>query len=79
VRTYGGVRIDLPQRNGEVYVDGSFAGMVDQYDGALQQLNLEPGPHHIEVRADGFEPLAFQVNAEPGRTITYRSDMRRLP
>jgi hypothetical protein len=77
VRAYGGIRIDLPQRDAEVSVDGYYAGVVDDFDGALQQLNLEPGPHTIEVRAEGFEPVTFDVNVEPGRTITYRSALRQ--
>jgi hypothetical protein len=76
VRAYGGVRIDVPQKDAEVYVDGYYTGVVNDFDGALQQVNLEPGPHHIEIRADGFEPVAFDVNVEPGRTITYRSRLR---
>ena len=39
-RPYGGVRIDVPQRDAEVYADGYFVGNVDSFDGALQQLNL---------------------------------------
>lgn len=77
-RPYGGVRIDMPERDAEVFVDGYFVGNVDDFDGRLQQANIEAGPHHIEVRADGFEPIAFDVNVEPGRTITYRSAMRPL-
>jgi hypothetical protein len=75
-RPYGGVRIDLPQRDAEVYVDGYFVGTVDDFDGRLQQANLETGPHRIEVRHPDFAPITFQVNVEPGRTITYRGDMR---
>jgi hypothetical protein len=71
------VRIVHPQRDAEVYVDGYFAGNVDDFDGAFQQLNLEPGPHHIEVRAPGTETTAFDVNIDPGRTITYRASMPR--
>ena len=78
-RAYGGVRIDIPQRDAEVYVDGYFAGIVDEYDGAFQQLNLEPGPHRIEVRAPGFMTINFEVNIEPGRTITYRTALRPAP
>lgn len=77
-RPYGGVRIDLPQRDAEVFVDGYFVGMVNDFDGRLQQANLEAGPHRVEVRADGFEPIVFDVNVEPGRTITYRASMRPL-
>jgi hypothetical protein len=75
-RAYGGVRIDLPERDAEVYADGYYAGIVDDFDGALQRLELEAGPHRIEIRADGFEPVAFDVNVEPGRTITYRTELR---
>jgi hypothetical protein len=77
-RPYGGVRIDLPQRDAEVLVDGYFVGIVDDFDGVLQQANVEAGPHRIEIRAPGFEPVSFDVNVEPGRTITYRSSMRPL-
>jgi hypothetical protein len=75
-RPYGGVRIDVPQRDAEVYLDGYFAGAVDNYDGTFQQLNLEPGPHKLEIRAPGFSTVAFDVNVEPGRTITYRTSLR---
>jgi hypothetical protein len=75
-RAYGGVRIDLEERDAEVYVDGYYAGVVDDFDGNFQQLNVEPGPHRIEVRASGFAPITFDVNVEPGRTITYRSALR---
>jgi hypothetical protein len=75
---YGGVRIDLPQRQAEVYVDDYFVGTVNDFDGALQQANLEAGPHHIEVRAPGYETITFDVNVEPGRTITYRASMHPL-
>jgi hypothetical protein len=77
-RPYGGVRIDLPQRDAEVFVDGYFVGTVDDFDGVLQQANIEAGPHRIEVRDPNFETIAFDVNVEPGRTITYRASMRPL-
>jgi hypothetical protein len=76
MRSYGGVRLDLPQRDAEVYVDGYYTGVVDDFDGTFQQINLEPGPHKIEVRAEGFEPVSFDVNVQPGRTITYRAALR---
>ena len=50
---YGGVRIQGAPRNAEVYVDGSYVGIVDDFDGAFQRLELEPGAHSIEIRAPG--------------------------
>lgn len=75
-RPYGGIRIDLPQRDAEVWADGYFAGTVDNFDGSMQQLNLTPGTHRIEVRDRGFEAASFEVNVEPGRTVTYRTSLR---
>jgi hypothetical protein len=73
VQTYGSVRIDLPQRDAEVYIDGNFAGTVDQNNGTF---NLDAGSHHIEVRAQGFAATSFDVSVTPGRTTTYRTALR---
>jgi hypothetical protein len=72
---YGGVRIDVPQRDAQVFVDGYLVGKVDNFDGKLQQANVETGAHHIEVVKIGFEPVSFDVNVEAGRTITYRGTL----
>ena len=73
----GGVRLAVTERDAEVYVDGYYAGVVDDFDGALQRVDLDPGPHHIEIRANDSEPVSFDVNVEPGRTITYSASLRR--
>lgn len=74
----GGLKLKVKPRQAEVFVDGYFAGAVDDYDGAFQRLRLEPGPHRVEVRLDGYEPLSFDVRILPDRTITYKGEMRRV-
>jgi hypothetical protein len=71
---YGGVRIQGAPRDAQVFVDGYYAGVVDDFDGTFQHLNLEPGAHRIEIRGQNAQPLAFDVNVRPGETITYRAD-----
>lgn len=73
---HGSVGIDVPQRDAAVYVDGFYVGVVDDFNGALEHLNLTPGPHRIELRAPGFETTTFDVNIEAGRVIVYRTPMR---
>ena len=73
-RAYGGVRIQGAARDAQVYVDGYYAGVVDDFDGTFQHLNLEPGAHRIEIRGQNAPPIAFDVNVRPGETITYRAD-----
>ncbi len=73
----GALKLKVKPRQAEVFVDGYFAGSVDDYDGIFQQLRLEPGPHRIEVRLDGYEPLSFEVRIIPDRTITYKGDLEQ--
>lgn len=75
----GGVRLKVEPKDAEVYVDGYYAGIVDDFDGIWQQLRLDDGGHRIEVRAPGLTPLTFDVMIQPGRTITYRGDLRIIP
>ena len=75
----GELRLDVSPREAQVYVDGYFAGAVDDYDGAFQALTLESGPYQIEIVAPGYDTLTFDVRINPGQKITYRGDLRRRP
>jgi hypothetical protein len=48
---------------------------VDDFDGAFQHMNLEAGPHRIEIRLPDYEPIVFDVNVVPGETVTYHAEM----
>ena len=75
-RPYGAVRLDLQERDAQVFVDGAYAGVVDNFDGRTQSLSLEPGTHQIELRLDGFQSTSFNVSVAPGGTVTYRTPLR---
>jgi hypothetical protein len=70
---YGGVRIEGAPRDAQVFADGYYVGIVDDFDGTFQHLNLEAGAHQIEIRVAGQAPLAFDVNVQPGQTTTYHA------
>jgi hypothetical protein len=73
----GELRLDVTPRDAEVYIDGYYAGRVDDFDGFLQGLRIEEGPHTIEIVAPGYETLEVDIRVSPGRKITYRAEMRR--
>jgi hypothetical protein len=75
----GGLRLKVKPSEAEVFVDGYYVGIVDEFDNPFQQLQLESGPHRVEVREDGYEPLTFEVRIVPGKTITYKSEMKKNP
>ena len=71
----GDLRLDVKPKDAQVYVDGYYVGIVDDFSGRYQRLNLAPGPHHVELRATGYELLAFDVNSEPRQTVDYRGNL----
>jgi hypothetical protein len=73
-RAYGGLRITGASRAAQVFADGYYVGIVNDFDGIFQHLNLEAGPHQIEIHEPGFQPIAFDVVIQPGRTITFRAE-----
>ncbi len=74
----GALRLKVKPRDASVFVDGYFAGKVDDFDGALQKLRIEPGPHRIEISADGYETLTFEIRAESDRKTTYTGTLNRV-
>ena len=74
----GGLKLKVEPTNAEVYVDGYYMGTVDDFDGTFQKLELEVGAHHVEIRAPGYQTIAFDVRIEFGDTVTYRGELQAL-
>lgn len=70
-RLYGGVRITGAPRDAHVFADGYYVGIVNDFDGIFQHMNLEAGPHHIEIDL-GYDAIEFDVYVRPGQTTTFR-------
>ncbi len=72
----GAVRVQVKPRDAQVFVDGYYVGVVDEFDGTFQRLRLDTGPHRIEIRKDGFETLRFDVRVTFDHTITLRGELK---
>jgi hypothetical protein len=75
----GELRLDVSPRHAQVYVDGYFAGTVDDFDGAFQAIKLAPGAYRIDIVSPGYETLTFDVRITPGQKIRYRGELYRRP
>jgi hypothetical protein len=73
------MRIKVKPREATVSVDGYYAGRVDDFDGVFQRLHVAPGPHRVAIDADGYQRLEIDVMLQPGRTLTYEGELKRLP
>lgn len=82
---YGGLydvsasaRIEVRPRETQVFVDGYYAGVVDDFDGFFQRLHVEPGDHDIELFLPGHRSYQQRVYLQPGRTFNIRHVMEPL-
>jgi hypothetical protein len=62
-----------------VYVDGFYAGIVDDFDGTFQSLPLTPGGHTIVVYLEGYRTIRHNFYVSPGSSYTLRASMDRVP
>ena len=70
----GRLRLDVePRGDQQVYVDGYYIGTPEDFGG---EVELESGPHSVEIQAPGYETLQVYVNIAPGRSIAYRATLK---
>ena len=72
----GYLRIEVEPDTARVYVDGLYAGTVGDFRRAGRALNA--GPHRVEVKTDGFEPLTFDVRIPANDMVSYRGTLARV-
>jgi hypothetical protein len=77
-RPSGSIRLRANPSHARVYIDGALVGTVDDFDGLTSHLDLDPGPHQLELRADGYETYTAQVSVRAGRTMTERASLKRI-
>lgn len=62
----------------QVFVDGFYAGLAEEFGYSGRPMTVPAGPHRVELRAAGYETLSFNVMVEPNGIVRYRGDMQRL-
>lgn len=72
------VRVAVEPRNANVYVDGFFAGTVDDFDGAFQRLHVTPGQHEIVVQLDGYRSHKERLYLGPSASRKISHQLERL-
>jgi len=66
------VRVLVTPKNAAVYVDGYYAGIVDDFDGALQSLPLSPGAHQITIFLEGYKTVHQSLYLTPRKSYKVR-------
>jgi hypothetical protein len=72
------LRLDVTPEAAAVYVDGFYAGIVDDFDGFFESLPLTPGGHRIALYLDGYRTIRHHIYLRPGSTFKLRDTLHRL-
>jgi len=71
----GKLQLVVGPPNAQVYVDGFYAGTVEDVGAGL---DLDAGWHRLEFRAPGYLTPAVNVTIEANRVLTYRADLQPI-
>jgi hypothetical protein len=73
----GGLSFAITPDTAQLFVDGALVGTVGQFTPTTQPLGLTAGRHHVEMRAPGYQTMAFDVNIIAGEVIPYQGALER--
>jgi hypothetical protein len=72
------IRIDAEPRQAQVFVDGYYAGVVDEFDGVFQRLRVEPGGRTISIFLEGYRTEEQRLYLRPGTDQRLRLTLEPL-
>jgi hypothetical protein len=72
------IRFDVKPKQAQVFVDGFYAGIVDDFSGTFGRLRLPPGEHEITVYLDGYHSIREKVYLTPDNTLKIKREMDKL-
>lgn len=72
------VRVLVQPEDASVYVDGYYAGIVDDFNGFFHRLPLSPGGHEFVLYRDGYRTVHQKLYLSPNSTVKLRYTMEKL-
>jgi PEGA domain-containing protein len=76
--TGSSLHVQVTPREAEVFVDGYYAGKVDDFDGTFQRLRLEPGQHSVQLYLAGHRTVQQELYLQPGSTFDIKTTLAPL-
>lgn len=72
------VRVEVTPKQAEVYVDGFYAGVADDFDGVFKRLHTTPGGHAITLHLEGYRTVTENLYLSPESTFKLHDTMDKL-
>ena len=75
---WSAARLEIKPKDAQVYLDGYYVGVVDQFDGIFQRLDVPTGAHDLAVYLPGFHTYRERVLFRPGETYHFKAILQPL-
>ena len=73
------LRLQVSPKETEVFINGYYAGTVDDFDGVFQRLHLGQGEHEVALYLPGHRTARQMIYLQPGGSFRIRHTMETLP
>jgi hypothetical protein len=77
--SWSSAHLEMKPKEAQVYVDGYFVGVVDQFDGVFQRLDVPAGEHELSVYLPGFHTWSERALFRPGQNVTFKGTLEPMP
>ena len=71
----GALDLDVAPERAQVFLDGQYLGVCDDFDGFPEYLWLEPGTYDLVFFHEGYRTVAHQVTVRAGLMIDFNDRM----
>jgi hypothetical protein len=73
------VDADIRPERARLYLDGSFIGIADDFDGYPDYLFLKPGKYVLEAQLGGFSTESIEIEAKADQWYSLNFKLQRRP
>ena len=71
----GELKIAATPSRAAVFVDGQYAGHVDEFNGVGKAMLLTPGQHRLRIALPGYLPFDTMVDLRPHQKLKIQTDL----
>ena len=75
----GRLILDIAPATAQIFVDGYYVGVPEDFSAGRGGGLLGAGPHHIDISADRHEPVAVELMISANHPVTYRAALKGFP
>ena len=71
----GEVKLQVTPDRAAVFVDGRYAGYVQQFGGVKRAMLIAPGKHHIKIALPGYHDFETDITVRANQKVTVKTEL----